>query len=165
MELATDAAAPGGDWTWRLSVADVPSRAEFSLFPGVDRLIACLAGPGLKLENAGASVSVPSEGEALAFAGEAPVAGAPLGPGVRDVNLMLRRDRWRGRMVLARERTVKLQGEVVLVYAPEGLPSIRVDSDEGVLELDPGGLLIVGGRAVVLKAPGGIAVACELSPV
>ena len=30
LEVATDAVSAGGEWTWRLSIADVPSRAPFS---------------------------------------------------------------------------------------------------------------------------------------
>jgi environmental stress-induced protein Ves len=69
LELASDASAPSGDWTWRLSLADVPERAPFSLFPGVDRLLACLEGPGLFVERGGARLRVPDCGDALAFPG------------------------------------------------------------------------------------------------
>jgi environmental stress-induced protein Ves len=152
LEVATDAAAPGGEWTWRLSIADVPARAEFSAFPGIDRLIACLEGPGLKLERSGASAPVPIEGEALAFAGEELAAGEPLGPGVRDVNLMLRRDRWRGRMIVARGRALTLDAALVLVHAPEGSR-----------ELAPGSTIVASGRVSVAAAS--VIVACELAPV
>src|SRR6185503_331887 len=97
-----DAAVPGGEWTWRLSIADVTAAAPFSSFPGVDRFLACLEGPGLRVTRNGKPILIPSEGEAFGFAGEEAVSGEPLGPGVRDVNLMLRRDRWRGRMIVSR---------------------------------------------------------------
>jgi len=87
LELATDASAPGGRWTWRLSLADVPERAPFSLFAGVDRLLACLEGPGLFVERGGERLRVPDDGDALAFPGEDRVIGDPLGPGVRDAGL------------------------------------------------------------------------------
>lgn len=157
LELASDAA----QWTWRLAIADMPARAPFSAYPGVDRFIACLSGPGLVLERAGARVPVPREGEALPFAGEDGVTGAPLGPDVRDINLMLRRDRWRGRMTLSRGRPLALEGAVVVVHAAEG--SLRASTDEGVVELQPGHTLIASGRVAIAAARGAVAAACELS--
>lgn len=165
LEVATDAAAPGGEWTWRLSIADVPSRAAFSVYPGIDRFIACLSGPGLTLERAGARQAVPREGDALPFAGEELATGEPLGPGVRDLNLMLRRDRWRGRMTLVRGRPLALQAPLVIVHAPEGSTALRLDALEGAVELLPGHTLVAGGRVAIAEAPEGVAVACELTPI
>ena len=165
LEIATDAAAPGGEWTWRLSIADVPSRARFSPFPGMDRLIACLTGPGLNLERAGTLQFVPREGDALSFAGEDLVTGEPLGPGVRDVNLMVRRDRWRGRMTLARSRTLVLDGPLILVHVPEDYPPLHVDTAEGTCELAASTTLIVSGYVAISDAPGSVSVACVLTSV
>jgi environmental stress-induced protein Ves len=162
LEIATDAAAPGGEWTWRLSIADVPSRARFSTLPGIDRFIACLAGPGLNLERGGELQLVPREGDALAFAGEDPVTGEPLGSGVRDVNLMLRRDRWRGRMTLARGRALVLDAPLILVHVPLDFPPLRAETAEGPCELAAGAALIASGRVALPGAPGSAAVACAL---
>jgi hypothetical protein len=164
LEVVTDASAPDGGWTWRLSIADVPSRARFSAFPGIDRFIACLAGPGLDLERDGARRPVPREGGALAFAGEEPVTGEPLGPGVRDVNLMLRRDRWRGRMMLARGRALALDAPLVLAHVPEGFPALRARGADGACELAAGNILVAEGRVEITGAPGSVVVACELTP-
>jgi environmental stress-induced protein Ves len=165
LEIATDAAAPGGGWTWRLSIADLPSRASFSAFPGIDRFIACLAGPGFNLESAGARRLVPREGAALSFAGEELATGEPLGPGVRDVNLMLRRDRWRGRMTLARGGELALDAPLVLVHAPETFPALRAVTAEGACRLAPGATLVASGRVAISAAPACAMVACELTPV
>jgi environmental stress-induced protein Ves len=161
LELATDADAPGGAWTWRLSAAEMPARARFSEFRGVDRFIACLSGPGLTLERGGARALVPREGEALAFAGEERATGEPLGPGVRDVNLMLRRDRWRGRMTIVRAASLELDAPLVLVHAAENSAVVR--GAGSVCALAAGRVLIASGRVAV--AAGGVAVACELHPV
>src|SRR3546814_1773315 len=40
---------PGGDWTWRLSIAEIERDAPFSAFPGVDRELVLLHGNGLRL--------------------------------------------------------------------------------------------------------------------
>lgn len=165
LEIASDADAPGGEWTWRLSIADVPTRALFSAFPGIDRFIACLAGPGLALEIGGARRSVPSEGDALSFLGEDVVTGEPLGAGVRDINLMLRRDRWRGRMTLSRGRALTLSAPLVIVHAPEGRSALRVVTPQGPVDLSPGHTLVADGRVAIPEASGGIAVACEVTPI
>lgn len=159
LELASDAAVPGGDWTWRLSIADVPAAAPFSEFPGVDRLLACLEGPGLRVDRAGASILVPAEGEALPFAGEDVVRGKPLGPGVRDVNLMVRRERWRGSMTVARGRSFSVEGSVVLVHAPGFATALRVEAEGRAMELAPGSTLLASGTV----AGHGTAVVCVLS--
>lgn len=162
LELASDAASPGGDWTWRLSIADVPAAAPFSEFPGVDRFLACLEGPGLRVERGGKPLLVPSEGEALAFVGEELVRGEPLGPGVRDVNLMLRRGRWRGSMTVVRGRPFTVEGYLVLVHAPAFSKALRVRAEGGFVEVPPGGTLIASGRAELAAAPSGAAVVCAL---
>ena len=165
LELASDAAAPGDDWTWRLSIADVLVAAPFSEFPGVDRLLACLEGPGLRVERGGTFHAVPREGEALAFAGEEPVRGEPLGPGVRDVNLIFRRDRWRGRMTLARGRSLDVDGSLVLVHTPAFSPALRLhlETDGGAVELAPGSTLLASGRVSLAASPAGAAVVCVLT--
>lgn len=165
LEVATDAAVPGGEWTWRLSIADVPARAPFSAFPGIDRFIACLQGPGLVLERGGARQNAPREGAALAFPGEEVVTGEPLGPGVRDVNLMLRRDRWRGRMTVLRGRALALEAPLIVVHAVEGSAHLRAETPGGRVELEPGRTLIADGRVSLAPAPGCVAAVCELHPI
>ena len=54
LELASDATTPGGPWTWRFSLADVPSRAAFSHFPGINRHLAVLDGQGMTVDRDGA---------------------------------------------------------------------------------------------------------------
>jgi hypothetical protein len=164
LEIATDAAEPGGEWTWRLSIADMPSRAPFSVFPGIDRFIACLAGPGLNLERSGVRSLVPREGDALPFAGEELVSGEPLGPGVRDVNLLLRRGRWRGRMTLARGRGLALDAPLVLAHVPSDFPALRLNTAQGACELAPGHTLVASGRVEISGASGSALVGCELVP-
>ncbi len=90
----------GDDWTWRVSIADVPQSGPFSRFPGVDRHILSLLGPehagrsdeGMSLSiGGGPPVRVPTEGDALIFDGEAETLGVLHGQPLRDANLMVRR--------------------------------------------------------------------------
>ena len=84
------ASAPGKmrEFGWRLSLADVTSAGPFSVFPGISRLMGILAGR-LRLEVQGmAPVELAPGGPALAFPGDTPTQGTPLGGLVRDINLM-----------------------------------------------------------------------------
>lgn len=86
------------DFGWRLSIAEVAEAGPFSQFPGVDRLLSILEGD-LELAVAGdAPVRLTREAGAFPFPGDAPAFGRPLGGPVRDLNLMVRRDGWRGRV-------------------------------------------------------------------
>lgn len=165
LEVATDAAVPGGEWTWRLSIADVPARAPFSAFPGIDRFIACLEGPGLTLERGGSRQSVPREGVALPFPGEEAVTGEPAGPEVRDANLMLRRDRWRGRMTLLRDRAQAFEAPLIVVHSAGGSAALQAGTPEGSVELGPGYTLLASGRLDLTLTPGSVAAVCELHPI
>ncbi len=161
LELARDAAAPNGEWTWRLSLADLPERAQFSRFPGVDRLIACLDGTGLDLERDGTRAEVPREGAALAFAGEEAVVGIPLGAGVRDANLMTRRERWRGRLWVVRARPLAVEAALVVVHAPETGRPVRVAAPQGDAEIPPGRTWLGSGRVEVAAADAGVVAALD----
>jgi len=165
LELATDAAEPGAAWTWRLSIADVPARAAFSHFPGIDRHLACLDGAGLELTRDGRTIAVPREGTAFAFAGEDSIDGAPLGAGVRDINLMLDRARWRGAMRIVRHaRDARaLHGDAILVHAAPGGGDVRVTSHGETALLCAGHTLVATATVEIQPQQEDCAlVACEL---
>jgi environmental stress-induced protein Ves len=133
LELATNAAEPGGPWTWRLSLADVPTRASFSAFPGVDRHLAVLDGAGMTLERAAERIEVPREGRAFSFAGEDAIVGTPVGSGVRDANLMLDRTKWTGSLEIQRvheRRSIEVEAVVVLIFAAQTSDLLRCKTKE-----------------------------------
>lgn len=162
LEIATDAAQPGGAWTWRLSFAEVPARAPFSSFPGIDRHIAVLDGAGMTLERAGQRIRVPREGMAFAFAGEEPVIGEPAGNGVRDANLMLDRARWRGSLEIARVASVReicIDSELSLIHLSEwGEAAICSVRDESSV-LPTGSTLLCSGPAHIRAELGTLVIA------
>ncbi|NZA27501.1 HutD family protein [Luteimonas sp. SJ-92] len=87
-------AVPGeGDWTWRLSIAEVEREAAFSAFPGVEREQVLLAGEGLRLRfgDGEQRMLVPPYGSTR-YAGERAVAGEPVEGLATLFNLMWRRD-------------------------------------------------------------------------
>lgn len=92
-ELAISPAGAGLDaFDWRVSMADVVEDGPFSLFAGIDRSLAIIAGDGLLLgieERPGARLTCASA--PLAFPADIPVHGRLIGGPVRDLNVMSRR--------------------------------------------------------------------------
>src|SRR3546814_5880552 len=84
---------PGGDWAWRLSIAEIERDAPFSAFPGVDRELVLLHGNGLRLrfDDGESHLLGPPHGR-LRFAGERPLTGELVAGPTHDFNLMWRRD-------------------------------------------------------------------------
>ncbi|WP_321503347.1 HutD family protein [Breoghania sp.] len=86
------------DFGWRLSMASVSEPGAFSIFPGIDRVLAIVQGEGLRLLVEGREAIVTPEREAAAFAGDVDVTSDLLGGPVVDLNLMTRRGRFHGSM-------------------------------------------------------------------
>ncbi len=132
-ELAVHPPTAGmDDFLWRVSIAEVESTAPFSAFPGVDRVIALLAGDGftMKLDD-GRTHALTVPGVPFAFPGEAGVDVALAGGPNRDFNLMLRRGRMRGGVEAWRTPGAhRPDAATVLVHCVQG----RIDTDEGTLQ-------------------------------
>lgn len=85
--------APGADWDWRLSIAEIDRDAPFSAFPGVDRELVLLHGNGLRLRfDDGEVHELLPPHDRLRFAGERALAGELVDGPSEDFNLMWRRD-------------------------------------------------------------------------
>ena len=86
---------PGADlagFDWRVSIADVADDGPFSLFPGIDRLMAVLSGVGVRLEIEGQGAIDVGPGDApAAFAGDGRTTGVLIDGAIRDLNVMTRR--------------------------------------------------------------------------
>ena len=100
-ELAASASAgDGGDFDWRISIAEIESDGAFSAFPGYDRSIALLEGPGMELQfDADEPVRLDQRLRFVRFAGEAKAFGRLLGGAVRDFNVIVRRDALRAEVL------------------------------------------------------------------
>jgi environmental stress-induced protein Ves len=81
-----------GDWTLRISVADIEADGPFSSFPGIARFFAVLSGDGVRLDVDGSEQLLDTHSPLFAFAGEAATGCRLLGGATRDFNLMLRRE-------------------------------------------------------------------------
>lgn len=87
------------DWIWRLSVAEVVDDGPFSTFAGVDRALAVVSGAGMILRIAGERIDV-RRYETVNFDGGMSTVCSLIDGPVRDLNLMVRRDRSIGEPVL-----------------------------------------------------------------
>lgn len=82
---------PDGGLLWRLSMASVVEDGSFSIFPGIERNLTVLSGPGFRLEGQGVALEcrplVP-----VAFAGDVAVSAVGTGGQVsEDFNVMTAR--------------------------------------------------------------------------
>ncbi len=88
------AAHPPDEFDWRLSVAEIDANCDFSRFPGIDRTILAIGGPGFELFVADdPPVHLVPGGRSHAFSGDLPARCEVAGPG-RDFNVMTRRGRY-----------------------------------------------------------------------
>ncbi|GAA5061945.1 HutD/Ves family protein [Streptomyces similanensis] len=98
-----DAAA--GDFGWRVSIADVASGGPFSAFPGVDRIITLVDGPGMTLTVDGVARQVDTAYEPFAFSGDAVTECRLLDGPIVDFNVMVRRSEMTARVRVVRAGT------------------------------------------------------------
>lgn len=85
------------NFEWRLSVAEISSDAPFSAFPGIDRCIVLLRGAGMLLRSPSGIVErrLTTPGDPFHFAGDDTVSAQLIdGPSI-DLNVMVRRGRFR----------------------------------------------------------------------
>ena len=105
------------NFDWRLSLATIAHSGPFSHFPGVDRSLALLDGPGLTLDIAG-NRYVLLEGDApISFAGEADALATVHDAPSLDFNIMTRRE-------ACQHKLGRRQIEGSARYAPGGQKSI-----------------------------------------
>jgi environmental stress-induced protein Ves len=99
-EIARSAAADGGDFHWRVSIADIERDGPFSAFPGIERDLLLLEGNGIELDIDGADpLRLVRRFEQVHFAGESDVHCRLLAGPTRDFNVMTRRDALRAEVV------------------------------------------------------------------
>ena len=148
-ELWVEPGPDRGAWAWRLSLADLAGDADFSSFPGVDRVFTAIGG-GFALRIDGRPVPVRAA-VPIAFPGEAQVTpeGVASNPGrpIRALNLMCRRDLCAGSVQVrgpdgadAGAGADPGRGTAVALALLDG--ALRVDGTPvpllGVVLLDPG---------------------------
>jgi uncharacterized protein len=120
------------DFIWRVSVAEVDSASPFSAFPGIDRHIALLEGGGFTMTlDDGREHALTTAFTPFAFPGEAQVSVSLASGPTRDFNLMIRRDRARGELVVWEGPCRQVVDDAVaLIFCAHG----HVDTSEGRLQ-------------------------------
>jgi environmental stress-induced protein Ves len=90
---------------WRISVADIAEDGPFSAFPGIDRQIVLIDGPGVHLHAHDDSFchKLRHLGEPFAFSGDTAVHATLVDGPTRDFNVMTRRGACRAEVRLMRQ--------------------------------------------------------------
>jgi environmental stress-induced protein Ves len=150
---------------WRVSIAEVAADGPFSRFPGVDRTIVMIAGAGMRLEGDGHAVELRAPYEPYAFSGDDGIACALMAGPVRDFNLMVRRGRAQGRLIVVRDAGARIApARFRVCYAAVGAlecllpghPPLTLAADHAVVVEDDGA---AGGAPFALNPLTGDAVA------
>ncbi|KQY31074.1 hypothetical protein ASD21_08420 [Caulobacter sp. Root1455] len=131
---------PGADldgFEWRISLAQIAADGPFSTFPGVDRVLTVIQGEGLLLTVDDRMLALDAASPPLAFPGEARVAARLTDGPISDLNVMVRRDKWRARtrrLTVAGASEVAAKARVTLVLV---LDPLRVLRPGGAIDLSP----------------------------
>ena len=133
---------------WRVSMARVEVDGPFSLFAGVQRILAVIEGEGLHLEIAGETLPPLSAGsDPLDFAGDVPVNARLLAGPIVDLNLMSRRDRFASRLLMLSDvQTLAVTADTTGVFvAVGGAVQIELSFAAGsrLIALDPGDACVI----------------------
>ncbi len=131
-EIAVQPSADDGqDFLWRVSIAQVNSAAPFSIFPGIDRVIALLSGAGFSMSfDSGQVHALTTPFKPFAFPGEAGVSVQLVGGPTSDFNLMVRRTLASGELrVMCGPATHLCDPATVLIYCVRG----AIDTVDGAL--------------------------------
>lgn len=128
-------APPGASvdrFDWRISLATISASGPFSAFPGVDRTLALVDGPGCTLDIGEEGRFVLSEDDPIVeFAGESGVMATLTGAATVDFNVMTRRARCHhrlGRRVIEGASEFAPRGDVTILFLAEG-DTLSVSSD------------------------------------
>ena len=78
------------EFEWRVSLADIDRSGPFSVFPGIDRILMVIDGPGMALDIDG-QVTELLPLKPIAFPGEAQTTSDLIAGPTRDLNVMTRR--------------------------------------------------------------------------
>lgn len=129
---------PSARFLFRVSIADVASSGPFSRFAGYDRHIVVISGEGMVLEGAPGGDILLARGTPRSFSGDADVGGRLLGGPVRDLNLMVDRERAVGglevRALAVAETCDPGTGGVAIVHVLEGELEGASDGDTLVFD-------------------------------
>jgi environmental stress-induced protein Ves len=121
------------DFDWRVSLATISNDGPFSLFPGVDRTLALVEGPGLTLDiDDGSRFVLGEEEPVIEFPGESAINATLNGATTIDFNVMTRRGLCHhkfGRRRLAGSSVFAPRGDRTVLFLADG-EALSVCSDD-----------------------------------
>ena len=144
IEMAREDDAEGA-MLWRVSAADVVEAGAFSLFPGIDRILTLIEGPGFDIDFSGHGRVAPVEPlRPVPFSGDWTTrAEAVRGPS-RDLNVMTARGRASAMVHVHRDATATAPlSDRNLFFCLAGHPILTLA--DAVCSLDPGQLALIYG--------------------
>lgn len=89
-----------GEWSWRISIAEIAGEQPYSPYPGVHRDQVTLGPGGVRLSINDETHHLRPEG-VISFEGEATVTALPDAANFLDLNVMTRRDAWSSETTVA----------------------------------------------------------------
>lgn len=124
-----------GRMLWRLSRASVVEDGPFSIFPGIERNLTVLTGPGFVLTGKGISLEARPYSP-LAFPGDIPVAASGVVAPSDDFNVMTDRSLPKPTVeVIAGPQLLNPDAGILAVYWPEAARLLIADETVEVAEL------------------------------
>ena len=111
---------------WRLSIASVVENGPFSLFPGVDRILTVIDGPGFRLVGSGMAMAA-APWVPVAFPGDVALAAWGVTAPSMDFNLMAARDRCRASVTFLGIAPDNAVAQTAILALETG--SVRVDDN------------------------------------
>jgi uncharacterized protein len=128
----SDAAFDG--FLWRISLAEVNSPGEFSLFPGIDRTILLWSGKGLVLQASDWSFTLQQHFLPFLFSGEDKIVCDLIAGPTTDLNVMVRRGVVDAAVQVAHEAvTLNHPAEVTIVLCAAGNVQVLAGSQPGLI--------------------------------
>jgi len=161
--------APGQDWDWRLSIAEIEADAPFSAFPGIDRELVLLEGNGLRLrfDDGGVDELLPPH-DRLRFAGERAAHGELVDGPTLDFNLMWRREAFDAQLwhrpLVGTTAVFVEAGDTWAVHLMAGRAAFAPEDDLPPLAAGDTALLAAGARRRFLLDGAGEALVIRLAP-
>jgi environmental stress-induced protein Ves len=123
-----------GRMLWRLSRASVVEDGPFSIFPGIERNLTVVTGPGFDLTGEGISLRARPMAP-VAFPGDVPMTALAVSAPSDDFNVMTDRALPRPRVeVVFHPRIVRADGALMAVYWPEQARLVLTDEAEEIGE-------------------------------
>lgn len=145
-------AEENGGLKWRLSRASVVENGDFSIFPGIERNLTVITGPGFDLR--GEALHLPAKPLIpVAFAGDIPIRAENVTAPSDDFNVMTARGLPRPEVAVITGQTQLRGGDLLAVYAlaDSTVNGTKMGAGDLILTAEP---LAVAGQMITVRLYG-----------